>query len=135
MSCLDYWNYLLYGLPSSLIPKLQHMQNSVTRLVYTAPRFCHITPLLTKLHWLNIEHRIDFKIILIMYKAIHGAAPPYISDLTSLKLNSKYGLRSKDTLLPQLPSVRTSPTLGNWAFSTAAPKLWNSLTYLLDSNR
>ena len=59
----------------------------------------------------------------------------YISDLTSLKLNSKYGLRSKDTLLPQLPSVWTSPTLGNWAFSAATPKLWNSLTYLLDSNR
>ena len=60
----------------SLIPKLQRMQNSVARLVYTAPRFCHITPLLTKLHWLNIKHRIDFKIILIMYKAIHGVAPP-----------------------------------------------------------
>lgn len=77
MSHLDYWNYLLYGLPSSLIPKLQCMQNSVARLVYTAARFCHITLLLTKLHWLNIKHRFDFKIILIMYKAIHGAAPPY----------------------------------------------------------
>ena len=81
-----------------------------------------LTPLLTKLHWLNIKHRIDFKIILIMYKAINGAALPYTSDLTSLKLNSKYGLRSKDTLLLQPPSVRTSPTIGNWAFSLARPK-------------
>lgn len=63
------------------------------------PRFCHSTSLLTKLYWLNMKHRIDFNIILITYnKAIHGAAPRYISDLVSLKPNSKYGLRSNDTL-------------------------------------
>ena len=114
-----------------LIPKLQRMQNSVARLVYTAPRFCHITPLLTKLHWVTLNTGLTSRLFLLctrpfMVQLHHN----YISDLTSLKLNSKYGLRSKDTLLPQLPSVRTSPTLGNWAFSAAAPKLWNSLTYL-----
>ena len=62
------------------------------------PRFCHSTSLLTKLYWLNMKHRIDFNIILITYKAIQGAAPRYISDLVSLKPNSKYGLRCNDTL-------------------------------------
>ena len=70
--------------------------------LYRAPRFCHITPLLTELHGLNIKHRIDFKIILT-YKAILGAAPPNITDLISLKPNSKYGQRSNDTLLLQPP--------------------------------
>ena len=60
--------------------------------LYRAPRFCHITPLLTELHGLNIKHRTDFKIILT-YKAIHGAAPPNITDLISLKPNSTLGDR------------------------------------------
>ena len=89
--------------------------------LYRAPRFCHITPLVTELHGLNIKHRIDFKIILT-YKAIHGAAPPNITDLISLKPNSKYGQRSNDTLLLQPP-----PSSWGQAFWAAAPILWNSL--------
>ena len=89
MRRLDYCNLLLYWLPSSLISKLQRVQNSATRFAYRTPTFCHITPLLTELHWLNIKHSINFKIILITYKAIHAAVPPYISDLISLKRNSK----------------------------------------------
>lgn len=62
------------------------------------PRFCHIISLLTNLYWLNMKRRIDFNIILITYKAIHGVAPRYISDLVSLKHNFKYRLRSNDKL-------------------------------------
>ena len=45
---------------SSLFPNYD-----AARLVYRAPRFCHITPLLTELHWLNVKQRINFKISLI----------------------------------------------------------------------
>ena len=46
---------LLYGLPSYLIQKLQHVQNSAAPLVNQCPRFCHITPVLRDLHWLPVS--------------------------------------------------------------------------------
>ena len=68
-SRLDYCNSLLYGLPNTQLSKLQRVQNAAARLAYRAPRFCHISPLLFQLHWLPIRFRIDFKIILLCFKA------------------------------------------------------------------
>ena len=33
-----------------------------------------------ELHWLPVEQRINFKILLITYKALNGQAPTYLSD-------------------------------------------------------
>ena len=77
-SRLNYCNSLLYGLPNCFISKMQRVQNAAARLVYRAHRYCHITPLLTEFHWLNVKHRINFKIILIAYKPIYVTAAEYI---------------------------------------------------------
>ena len=36
--------------------------NTLARGVAQKPRFCHITPVLSDLHWLPVRHRISFKI-------------------------------------------------------------------------
>lgn len=41
----------------------------------------HITPVLRDLHWLPVDQRIVFKILLFIYKAPNGLAPFYLSDL------------------------------------------------------
>ena len=64
-SRLDYCSCLLYGLPKNLISKLKRVQNTAARIVYCMPTFCHITPLLFDLHWLQVKFRIDYKIIII----------------------------------------------------------------------
>ena len=96
-------------------------------LVFRAPKFCHTSPFLFEVHWLPIKSRIDFKVILITFKAIHGFAPKYISDLISIESKSNYSLRSNDELLLSPPAVKTLSTLGDRAFAAAAPKLWNQL--------
>ena len=126
-SRLDYCNSLLYGLPHCALTKLQRVQNAAARVLYLAPRFCHITPILYELHWLPVTFRIEFKVIIITHKAIYGTAPNYLSSLVNFKPNSSYSLRSNNKYLLSNPNFRTLPTLGDRAFVAAAPKLWNNL--------
>ena len=72
-----------------------------------------------------VKTRIEFKILLITFKAIHGLAPKYLCDLLTFK-SSLYNLRSSDSILLSMPAAR-SKTLGDRAFMVAAPRLWNSL--------
>lgn len=41
----------------------------------------NITPMLVNLYWLPVEFYIDFKILMITFKALNGIAPNYIIDL------------------------------------------------------
>ena len=101
------------------------MQNSAARILTNTNRREHITPVLAALHWLPIEARIDFKMLLITYKALHGLAPLYITDLLHSKPNVRT-LRSSDKGLLVIPVTKLK-TKGDRAFAVVAPTLWNSL--------
>ena len=70
-------NALFTGLPKN-IKKLELIQNSAARLLTETKKREHITPVLAKLHWLPVSYRIDFKVMLITYKALNGIASSYI---------------------------------------------------------
>ena len=74
-SRVDYCNNLLYGLPAYQLNKLQRVQNAAARLIFLESKYCHVRPLLYNLHWLPVKFRIDFKILLLTYKATNGLAP------------------------------------------------------------
>ena len=83
-----------------------------------------------KLHWLPIRHRINFKLIMLTWKALHDMAPNYLCELL-LPYTPKRTLRSTDKLL--LTTPRTLSSYGDRAFYAAAPKLWNTLPLELRS--
>ena len=96
-SKLDHCNSLLYNVPKNVTKKLQSVQNAAARLI-TRPRKCdHITPILLDLHWLPVSEGLEFKILLLAFKALHQQSPAYIQDFITHYLRSRL-LRSSSTL-------------------------------------
>jgi len=60
------------------------------------------------LHWLQVPQRVKFKLCLLTYKALHGLAPNYLSELCTpvASVDSRNHMRSA---------------------SSAGPRAWNSL--------
>ena len=121
---MDYCNALLIGIQQDLIAKLQRLQNSAARIVSRTRKYEHITPVLIKLHWLPIKFRIQFKVLLLVYKALNGLAPKYIKELL-VPYKPRSHLRSETKGL--LDEPRTRLKFGDRAFSISAPRLWNAL--------
>ena len=124
-SRLDNMNCLLYGLPKIYLNKLKRVQYAAARLVTCMGRSDHMTPVLEKLHWLPINERIAYKLILITYKALHGLAPQYIADLL-MPQNKSRTLRSTSKNLLFCPKSK-SATYCDRRLCYIAPRLWNGL--------
>ena len=81
MLCLDSCNALLHSLPDDQVRHLQLIQNTAARLVTRSCKHEHITPVLRHLHWLPVHEQIDYKILLLAFKGLHGLAPRYLAEL------------------------------------------------------
>lgn len=132
ISRLDYANSTLYGVPKYQLEKLQRVQNAAGRLITGIKKFEHITSALMGLHWLPIEYRIKFKILLLVYKSLNGLAPDYLSGLIK-EYRPVRALRSSHRSLLHIPKVN-GVTYGQRAFSYAAPELWNLIPDIIKSS-
>ena len=73
---LDYCNSLLYNLPKGSIERLQKIRNQTARILTKTPRCEHISEVLVSLHWLRIEQRIIYKILILTFKAFVDHTAP-----------------------------------------------------------
>jgi len=71
----------LAGVSKASLHKLQLGHNSAARILTRTSAREHITLILEKLHWLPVGFRIDFKIPMLTYKALHNLAPQYLCEL------------------------------------------------------
>ena len=116
-SRLDYCNSLYYGINKSEINKLQKIQNAAARLVCKRKKYESISDYLKELHWLRVEARIIFKVLVLVYKCLHDMAPQCIISLIDTRDDDNYLLVLRNF---QSNHARKS-------FSYNAPRLWNNL--------
>ena len=85
---LDYCNSLLFGIPKYQTDDLQKVHNAAAQLIFGIPKF--------HLHWLPVADCVQFKLLLLVYKAVKNQAPQYIQKLLLPHSISAYRLHSCD---------------------------------------
>jgi hypothetical protein len=122
-SSLDYCNALYYDCNQTVIDQLQLIQNKACRTIFGLKKRDSVQAKLKQLHWLKIEQRIEFKILLLVYKSLNGLAPVYLCELFIDHLAGSG--RTSNLLMPKQHLQCTR------ALQIAGPKLWNSLPNII----
>ena len=87
----------------------------------------HITPVLKSLHWLKIQDRITYKILMLTYKSYYNIAPTYLCELISRResfVNTRLGADHHRLIMPPI-SKDCSNTFLERSFMYTAPCEWN----------
>ena len=105
------------------LQKLQHLQNSVARLICRKTVREDARPLIQTLHWLPVDYWIQFRIATHVYRCLHGKSPVYPSELLH-ETSSMQNLRSNSQ--HNLEVNRTNSKAGGNAFDICGPRLWNN---------
>ena len=107
------------------IHRLQLAQNAAARVVKRTPKREHMTPVLRDLHWLPMIKRVQFKILLLVFKSLHYEVPSYVCDLLNWYHPSRH-LRSANTT-SLVPNRNETITFGKRLMDTASASLLNFL--------
>ena len=119
-SRLDYCNSIFFNMDKSNLYKLQKVQNAAARLIVQKRRTESMRDTLKELHWLRVESRIIFKILLLVHKCMRGICSK------NLKIDYKtHNCRPNDYLLLKTRCFNTK--YGKRTFDYAGPRLWNAL--------
>jgi len=62
---------------------LQSVLNASARSIAGLRRSAHITDTLASFHCLRAPERTQFKLAVIVYRALHDTAPRYVADMLS----------------------------------------------------
>ena len=122
---LDLHNGLLTGLPKRCTNKLQLVQNAAARLITRTKKSESVKPVLKRLHWLPVEMRAIYKLLLITYKCVNGQGPTYLTELL-VPYKPRRLLRSSFKKLLVVPQTHYAKTRKR-AFGIRAPTEWNKL--------
>lgn len=99
-------NYILYmDINHTYLVHL--VQNEATRLLTAVPKREHITPVLISLDWLPFHLRINFKVLVLVFKTWNGLASAYLTDLTSV---AKFMLFVVVEAKPPAPGTEVGPS-------------------------
>ena len=78
LSSIDCGNIILAKLSKYQKNRLQSLINTAARLITGTKKYDHISPVLRDLHWLKIDERIDYKVLLLVFKCLRNEGLAYL---------------------------------------------------------
>ena len=123
-SRLDNCNSLFFNMKKGNLFKLQKVQNAAARLVARKKKRDSVSTVIKELHWLRVESRIIFKILLLVFKCIHGLCSQNL--VQKVVVYKGYNCRPNDFL--QLETKKVHTKYGKRTIEYAGPRLWNALS-------
>ena len=121
LSHFDYCNSVLVNLPKSTLYPFQRIQNITAKVIIGASKFSSSTEALKQLHMLPIRVRAEFKVLVMVYKCVHGLAPSYLAELLKEKPSCRATLAGSRALL-EIPRTKYS-SFADRSFSVVGPTL------------
>jgi len=98
-----------------------------------ASKSSHITAVLRSLHWLEINERIEYKLLSLTYKVLTTTQPSYLHNLITLQPPRSTCSSSLVTLAR--PSTSSSLRITDRSFQYASLRPWNQLPASLRQTR
>ena len=97
------------------------MQNAAARLIYKLPKHSSVSQIIRELHWLRIDERIVYKILVIVFKHFCCISPDNLHKILQID--------NAETRHLKLEHFTTRN--GRRSFSYVAPRFWNKLPLAL----
>ena len=104
---LDYCNSILSGIAGADLAKLQRILNRLAHVVTWSLPFARSVPLLGSLSWLLVNYRVNFRICLMTYKALHEEHPVHLHSMLATSLPSR-SLSSNKGITLSVPRIKTN---------------------------
>ena len=111
------------GLGSTLLDKIQKLQNRAARIVTQSNYYTSASSLVEELGWDKVSRRWKKQKAILMFTTLNNSAPEYLRNLFTDR-NTHYSLRNADGKL-NLPRPRTDYM--KRSFSYCGARLWNNL--------
>ena len=103
---------------------MQQIQNQAAKLIMNKHQLDSPTTIMRHLHWLPIRFRCEYKMILHVYRCMKGQTPECLQK--KLRNPAQMTCSATDCNFLQIPYKRRK-ILAEHGFSSAGPRLWNSL--------
>ena len=126
-SRIDYGNAMLYGISDRLLHCLELVQHSAARVVLRIRRGDRhsMTAALKQLHWLPVKWRVEYNLLVLVFRALHDRTSTYLASLL-MPYVPRRAFRSADRVLLTVPRHYLE-RYGRRSFPRAGPTLWNTL--------
>ena len=99
--------------------RLQRLQTQCARILTKSPRREHITPALKKIHWLKIQDKIIYNMLMLTNKSYYNIEPSNLCELINKKesqVNTRLGTVHHQLFMPPISKDSSNTFLGVHSF-------------------